>query len=708
MLQSWHNVFIVSFDPGGFVTIDKPPLGFWLQAGSAEIFGFHGWSLLLPEALAGVGSVALVYHLVRRTFGDLAGLLAAGAMAVTPVAVATNRSNIVDSLLVFILLLGSWAVIHAVETGKLRWLLLAMALVGLGFNVKMLEAYLVVPAFVAVYFLGARIRWRTRIWHLAVAGLVLLVVSLSWATAVDLTPASQRPYVGSSDDNSEYNLIFGYNGLNRLLTGNWSFLGLHGRGVTGGRGPSAPPPNARNTATRFGFGVGENGAPGPLRLVNDQLGGQAGWLLPLALIGIVAAGWQVRPRFPLEDRQRAVLFWGVWLLTAATFFSVAGFFHSYYLVMLGPPIAALAGAGLAALWRGYLGPDLRFLLLPIALIAVVLVQRHVLHFYPGWHPWFVSLISILALSSVAGLLGLRLVSYIASRIQRLDLGRPLLVGAMALFGLSVLSIGLAPSAWAMETTLHGTGGMLPSAGPTSRGSFAGGRPGFVFSNSSDFDIPGLPGGANLAGIGGIDPLTLEYLLKNQGNTKFLVATTNANSAAPIILATGKPVMALGGFTGSDPILSVADLQRLIGNGTVRFFLLQGGFGGAPTFPTGDAGEFDFGGGQRPNAETQGGSGAPPEDQQFRRGENGGSPFERGEFGRFGAEGGSPTGEFRFPEAAGQPDRRIGEASDGSSGGIGGQSLTVWVTQNCAAVSASAINGTQSNVTRDSGLYDCRP
>ena len=713
MLVNWHNFFFVSFDPGGFVSIDKPPLGFWMQAASAKIFGFHGWSLLVPEALAGVGSVALVYYLVRRTFGDLAGLLAAGAMAVMPVAVATNRSNIVDSLLVFVLLLGSWAVLHAAETGKLRWLLLAMVMVGLGFNIKMLEAYLVVPAFVAVYFLGARTRWRTRIWHLAVAGVVLLVLSLSWATAVDLTPASQRPYVGSSDNNTEYNLIFGYNGLNRLLTGNWSILGLHGSRFGGGRGASAPAPTGRNNATRTGFGQGENGASGPLRLVNDQLGGQAGWLIPLALIGILAAGWQLRPKFPLDDRHRAVLFWGIWLLTAATFFSVAGFFHAYYLVMLGAPIAALTGAGLAALWQGYLDADLRFVLLPVALIAVILVQRHILRFYPEWHPRFVSLVSILAICAAAGLIVVRILSYIASKIRWFDLGRPIFIAAAALFGLGVLSIGLAPTAWAMETTLHGTGGLLPTAGPSSRGGFGGGRAGAVFSASSTFDIPGLPGGANLSGFGGgVDPLTLEYLLKNQGSTRFLVATLNATSAAPIILAAGKPVMALGGFTGSDPILTVTELQKLTANGTVRFFLLQGGFGGAGrglTFPTSDSSDgFDVNARQNPNADTPGGFGAPGQGDQFRRGSNSDAPFDRGQFGQPGFGNGPPQGEIRFPEAGEQPGTGTGNAPSGDQSRVSGQSLSTWVTQNCSPVSSSAINGTQSNVTRDSGLYDCRP
>src|SRR5581483_8946843 len=217
MLESWHNFFFVSFDPGGFVTVDKPPLGFWIQTLSAKIFGFSGFSILLPEALAGVGSVLLLYLLVRRIFGPTAGLLAALFLAITPISVVTNRNNTIDSLLVFTVLLAAYAASRAIERGSLRWLLLCAALVGLGFNIKMLEAYLVVPAFALMYLLGSPVGWMKRLGHLLLAGLVMLIISFSWVVAVDLAPASARPYVGSSGDNSELSLALGYNGIQRLL-----------------------------------------------------------------------------------------------------------------------------------------------------------------------------------------------------------------------------------------------------------------------------------------------------------------------------------------------------------------------------------------------------------------------------------------------------------------------------------------------------------
>ena len=225
MSMSWHNFFFAAFDPGAFVTIDKPPLGFWFQVASVKLFGFSGVSILLPEALAGMLSVVLLYHLVTRVFGKAAGLLAALFMAITPVAIADNRNNTIDSILVLFMLLGAWAISHAVEErqpGASRWagfcwLLLCAVFVGLGFNIKMLEAFLVVPAFGLVYLLGAQARWRTRVVHLFFAAILLLSVSLSWAVAVDLTPASQRPWVDSTTTNSEVDLAIGYNGLQRLL-----------------------------------------------------------------------------------------------------------------------------------------------------------------------------------------------------------------------------------------------------------------------------------------------------------------------------------------------------------------------------------------------------------------------------------------------------------------------------------------------------------
>ena len=400
MLESWHNFFFVAFDPGGFVSVDKPPLGFWIQAASAKLLGYSGFSILLPEALAGVLSVGVLYLVVRRVFGTGAGLLAALFLAITPVSVVTNRNNTIDSLLVLTVLLGAYAITRAAENGSLRWLLLAAVLVGLGFNIKMLEAYLVVPAFAAIYLLGAPFGGRSRLWRLALAGGVMVALSLAWVVVVDLMPASARPYVGSSGTNSELDLALGYNGIERLL-------GMFfGRGGTSTGGSLLSRIADASTVGGPG-GASENGAPGLLRLLNAQLGGQASWLLALAVVGLLASGWGIRwngrsllaharawlhsasarRNAHLTPQQGALALWGGWALTMAAFFSVAGFFHTYYLSMLAPGVAALAGIALVLLWRDYRHPESgwRGWLLPVALVATALIQGIILADYDGWN-----------------------------------------------------------------------------------------------------------------------------------------------------------------------------------------------------------------------------------------------------------------------------------------------------------------------------------
>jgi len=637
MLQNWHAFFFNSFDPRGFVTIDKPPLGFWLQVASAKIFGFNGVSLMLPQAVAGVLSVAVLYHLVARAFGQVAGLLAALALAVMPVNVAANRNNIIDSTLVLVILLGAWAVIRAAETGRLRWLALCGVLVGLGFNVKMLEAYLVVPAFGLLYLLAAPLSWPARVWRLAVATVVLLAVSFSWAVAVDATPASQRPYVGSSGTNSEINLALGYNGLERLT----------GRIFGGGRGSAAPtaaPAATGRSTTRAGTGANtgangsgatqqanaggftraESGNPSPLRLFNSALGGQVSWLLPLAILGLIAAAWgahpRARPRFTLDRRQQSLLLWGMWLLTGAAFFSVAGFFHSYYMVTLAPSIAALAGSGAVALWQDYRAAGWRGWALPITLLVTAAVQAYLLAPYPDWSRWLTPLVVGLCLAAAAVLVLARLGVRVGSR------------GALGAAALGVVGLLAAPMAWAADTAFSGSGGLTPSAGPRPQNG-GGGFPGSATGAARTGRATGFGG---RGGFGGRDNATanaalVRYLEAHQGRASYLAATLNSMSAAPIIIQTGKPVMALGGFSGGDRVVTPSQLATLVSNGTVRYFLLQQGGRGFRV----PAGALDN---------------LPPQVRAFVKG-----------------QGGAARGGF------------------GSFGGGGNADLTQWVSKNCAAV-----------------------
>ena len=521
MLTSWHNFFFLSFD-AGFVSVDKPPLGLWSQAASTYLFGFTGPSLLLPQALAGVLSVALLYYLVSRAFGQVAGLVAALALALAPIAVAVSRTNEFESLLVLTVLVAAWAVIRAAETGQLRWLLLGAVVVGLGFNIKMLEAYLVLPAFYLLYLLAAPVSWWRRFVHLGIATMVLVVVSLSWAVAVDLTPADQRPYVGGSSNNSELNLIVDYNGVNHL-TGS----GGGGFGAQGGGGPR------------------ENGDPGPLRLLDEQLAGQVGWLLPLAVVGLLAASWQTgRPHLPLNRRQGALVLWGAWLLTQVVLYSTAGTFHRYYLVTIAPAIAALVGAGVVALWSDYRKPGWRGWLLPLTLLGMAALHAYIIlaDYDEDWTRWLTPAIVGLSLVAALGLVFMRLRPGL--KVSTYSAGVVVAVGILALL--------LAPTAWAAYTVWQ-VNGRIVAAGPQpTQGQSAQG-------SSSDT----------------ADPALLDYLQANRGDARYLVAASNSMSASPIILNTDASVISTGGYSGRDPVLSVEKATNLVNEGALRFFLIPG-------------------------------------------------------------------------------------------------------------------------------------
>src|SRR5256884_474714 len=587
MLDSWHNFFFVAYDPGGFVSIDKPPVGFWLEAASAKIFGFNSVSILLPQALAGVLSGWLLYYLVRRHFGVIAGLLAALALALNPISILTNRNVTIDSTLTLVLLLGAWTVLKAAETGRLRWLLLTAFIVGIGFNIKMLEAYLVVPAYGLLYLLAAPYSLRKRIGNLALAGVLLLAVSLSWVVAVDLTPASQRPYVGSTQDNSELSLALGYNGIQRLLGG---FVGGFGRGSSANRFPNGAPPSGntgRNgtsstpgTPPHFGNGGSTNargiragqqppsggsggagglfdiGTPGPLRLFIQPLAGQIAWLLPFALLGAVALAWQRRPRLQSDRKQQSLLLWGMWLLTMGIFFSVASFFHQYYMTVMAPAIAALFGIGVVTMWQDYRRGGGRGRVVAHPPGGTGAGQGYILSQYPAWGQRLIPPRVVLGGIAVGALL----IARIAPRFDLTAPGRRFLVPALTA---GVLVLMLAPTVRAASPILTSTQADTLVAGPTQTTSFGGNV-----------------GGGQSANIASSDAALIRYLEAHQGTAKYLVAVSSSRGADALILATNRPVLTLGGFSGSDPILTTSQLAALVESGQVKYFLLNGsgGFG----------------------------------------------------------------------------------------------------------------------------------
>ncbi len=590
MLTSWHNFFFASFDAGGFVSVDKPALGLWIQAISAKLFGFSGVSLLAPQALAGVASVGILYLLIRQVWGPAAGLVAALALAVTPISVVTDRNNTMDSLLILFLLGAAWAVTAATRRASLPLLLLAGALVGLGFNIKMLQAYLVLPGIALVYLLGARRGWWTKLGHLALLGVVTLVVSLAWVVAVDLTPASARPYIGSSGTNSALSLVLGYNGLGRLTTALPQGVRDALTFLPGNIDLEVVPGNSP--------GVGE---PGLLRLFNSGLGGQASWLLALALIGLVAGIVSAIRRVPLDARGQSVVLWGGWLVGTAGFFSIARFFHTYYLTMLGPGIAALVGIGVAVLWRGWLRGGVRSIFLPAALIGTAFVQGKLLAYNAEWSARLTLPIGMICVLAAGALLAARFLPHLGRRAAPL----------FAAVALSALLI--APTVWSVVSVQAGNGGAwLPEAGPTSvmgRGGAGGGQPGNFggMTGGTATQGRGTPpqgradtatgttgtAGGNRTQVGGFggggnqaltyaganwNPLNAgltQYLVANQGNATYLVATTSSSYASVFELATNQPALALGGYQGWDRILTPAQLAAMVGSGAIRFFYISG-------------------------------------------------------------------------------------------------------------------------------------
>ena len=532
MLQSWHNFLFNAFDPAGFVSLDKPPVAFWLQTASARLFGFGKVSVLIPQVVEGIASVALLYGLVRPRFGAIAGLLAALFLALTPLSVAVDRSNNTESCLVLVLLLAAWALIRSVETGRIVPLLLAAALVGIAFNVKMLVAFGVVPAFAVVYLVGAPGSPGRRVGRLAAAAIVLAPVALSWSLVYELTPPGDRPFVDSTQDNSMLELVIGHNFVQRFVR----------------RADAGERVAATAAANRAAAPPGRDYVPaGPLRLAAPPLAAQIGWLFPLVVVGGIAA-WLRSAR----EARLALAMWALWALAYGIVFSAAGgLFHAYYVVVMAPALCALAGIGAVALWRDYRTRHWSAFLLPAAVLATGIWQAYVGGFflagsvYVG-RDW-----------PVAGLLGIAAAVAIALALLRRRAEGPALAVALA-----SLAAGLAlPAAWSVGTNLAEFRAGFPAAQPP-------------FQTRAALESRGR--WSQLAGGIDGDPKLIGFLEQSRTAEPFLLAAVNARQAAPIIIATGAPVMALGGFSGRDPILSVDDFSRLVATNQVRFALVGDG------------------------------------------------------------------------------------------------------------------------------------
>ncbi|WP_412095365.1 ArnT family glycosyltransferase [Bacillus haynesii] len=583
MTQSFHNFLFASFDSSGFVSVDKPPLVLWIQTIFAKIFGVHTWSVILPQALAGAGSVYLLYALIKPKFGKGAARISALVMALTPIAVAVSRTNNIDSMLVFTLLLGTWCLMKAVKQGRLTWLLAAFGLIGLGFNMKMLQAFMVLPAFLLFYLIAAHAKWKKKIVSAVLSLIVLTGVSLSWALAVDYTSAGSRPYVGSSQTNSVLELAFGYNGTERLLgqttgnargdmngfggdmqqpngnaqtqDGNSSSGGSNGQngamqppaaggatdGSSQGANGSSQPPTGGGPGGGQGGGQSMNmfgtGDAGPLRLFQSALSGQISWMLPFALfglLGMIISWFRSREK---TGEMKETIFWAAWLVPVAGFFSIAGFFHHYYLIMLAPPIAALSGVGWYAMYGLYKNhKDWASYLLPAAVLTTAAFQVYILSAYTNQigSAWMY-VMGILGLGATISLLMLK---------RSHPLGKQLTI-------ISLCVLLLTPVYWSATPILYGGNSVLPESGPQLQRSNGGG----MFSSDVDTGL-------------------LTYLREHHTGEEYLFATLTTVTAAPYIINADENVMALGGFNGTDPILSVSELKNLVKEGKVKYFLIS--------------------------------------------------------------------------------------------------------------------------------------
>ncbi|MGA9396982.1 MAG: glycosyltransferase family 39 protein [Anaerolineaceae bacterium] len=587
MLSSWHNFFYAAFEPGGSVSVDKPPLGFWLQALSAYFLGVNGFSLALPQALAGVLSIPLLFSMIKRPFGPWAGLVAALFLSITPITVVTERNNTIDGTLVLVLLLAIWALLKSIRSGKFRYLLLSMFLISIGFNIKMLQAYMILPAVYLVYLIAAPHRWWKRLLHLAAGTILLVAISLAWIVAFDLTPVSKRPFAGSSTDNSMLELVIGHNGLERLgrirplarlqggtnpeapgmpPTGN-RFINPALPGYTrpvnpGFREPQPPYPQYFQYGQRRGgtyspqshytlqptlpnqqnrIGPNEVGSAGLLRLFTQPLDDEASWLLILALLSIPLTAFMLTWRRPLDEKATSWMTWTVWLIPMVVYFSLTtGLWHTYYLIMLGPGIAALSGMSVWALAHLFQRNRLAGWLAILILVVTCLVyEMAIINKTLSPSGWLIELAILLALTGLI-----------------LAACRPVGVRNLAVYFL-VLSLTLAPFAWSFASVVNSTtDSNLPHSGPVRN--------------------INRPANTQKDTLNVFQNAVLEITLANTAPGSYLLVGLNANQTAPYILATGRPVLTLGGFTGSDNIFSLDELTARFQSGELRYVLSGGG------------------------------------------------------------------------------------------------------------------------------------
>jgi 4-amino-4-deoxy-L-arabinose transferase-like glycosyltransferase len=589
MSTSWHNFLFASLDPSGVMSVDKPPLALWIEALSVRVFGYHPLSILVPEAVIGVATVALIYDLVRRLFGRLAGFVAGVALATTPITVAMSRHNNPDALLALCCVAALWFFVRAIEDGRTRWIVLSGVMVGLGFETKMGIALVVVPGIVLSWLWLRPRGWRRAIDQLIAGGIAMLVVGGAWPLLVQLTPAADRPWIAGTSNNNILSLIFGYNGLGRVAgqNGGPPSAGAHALGgaATFVGGAIAP---AGTTNGVFA------GATGPFRLLNFALGGQAGWLLGVAIVGglVIIASTRLRRG---EPRSAWIVAVGGSFLATAVIFSVAqGIFHPYYVSLLAPFSAALVGAGLGGLMSGRLRPARSASLVIAAGVACEIV---VLGDYSRQLTWIEPLVT-----AVGGAACLVLITISDSRVRVLAISAAL------------AALLVAPSIWAADTLGYATQSTFPAGGPAkdnaavmsfrqplgigSGGRFVGGGAAAsggvasLFGNGSGpgQGFAGPPQGFAGSAPGAVKDTQLDAIIvfvkRHGGGT---IAVSSQSNAAYAIIHQDYDVAGIGGFSGRESDPTISWFASEVGDGRIRWVYNEGtgNFGSAADGREGD-------------------------------------------------------------------------------------------------------------------------
>jgi 4-amino-4-deoxy-L-arabinose transferase-like glycosyltransferase len=585
--RSWTAWLTNAVDTSGSDSLDKGPLSNMLMGLSGRVFGFSSFSMLAPEALCGVGAVLVLHNTVKRTLGHRAAILAALMLALTPIFVAMSRFNNPDALLVLLEVSAAWALVRALQSGRMRHVLLCGVFVGLAFNVKMLQAYLIVPALAATLLIAGQGSVRRRVGQLLAGAAAMLAVSFAWYGAMMLIGAANRPWVGDTTDNSWFSLIFGANGLSR---------------VSGeGNGP--------------GGGITFGGAAGPLRLFNPIVGGQIAWLIPLALVGLVLGLWTFGRTSRTDLRRSAYLLWGGWAVVSWAVFSFStGIFHPYYTTALAPAVAVLAAGALVSMWDRSRGSVTWTVALAASLIGTAALAAMLLDRATGFVPFLAPTVMVIAVLAACVLLLARLVPSSVPLTSSLAQPTPSpgpastrnrLALAAAAAGLVAMLAG--PTAYSIATVGKTLTGGDPLAGPASAegglgGAFGGGAPGAGFGGIPAGAPPaggavGTSGPSNLFGSGsnagvavrgaagiGAGPgaeaskALVSYLEAHQGKAAYLVAAVGSSTAGSIALESGRNAIDMGGFMGSDPAPSLVKLKRFIDSGQLHYVLLSGGAG----------------------------------------------------------------------------------------------------------------------------------